>query len=133
MSDAIYMELAGGMNTLNTELTKAFARDGIRCFLLKRAQSSGNFSVVAEVQDGFFSEWSNYREATVFSFATTDDTFADSFSQATHIGYGVPDSQNEVEVFVFVADQIDKVVPDGTSPFYKGFARKDGKERFTVT
>jgi hypothetical protein len=133
MSTAIYNEMAAGMNLLNTELTNAFARDGIRCFLLRRGENSGSLNSIREVENGFFSVWNAYREQTQFEFATTDETFADDFAQATHIGYGVPDDDGEIEVFEISADARDRITPDGVSPFFKAFAGKDGAERFTVS
>lgn len=125
--DEIIEEFAEAFDEIREELCD----EGVRCFLLKRSENSDAFQST-EVENGYYSEWSDWREATVFSFATTEDDFADIFAAATHIGYGVPDADGEIEVFAFVEDQIDKVMPDGTSPFYKGYARKDAKERFKV-
>lgn len=99
----------------------------VECYLLKRGEHSKEFTAT-EIDRDFFSSWDRYREQTQFSFATTDEDFRDEFAKATHIAYGV----GTLEVFVIEDAQKDKIYPDGTSPFYKAFAVRDYKERYTT-
>lgn len=109
-----------------TEKFNARRDPSLACFLLKRTEFSASWSAV-EVTSGFFSEWNNYREQTQFSFATTDTDFRDEFAKATHIAYGAA----TLDVFEIQDDAKDKIFPDGTSPFYKAYAVRDGRERYT--
>lgn len=134
MSDQIFEQFASGMRMLNTELTKAFAPDGTRCFLIRRMGETSKFSVVKELEAGFFVEFNEYRGQLQFTYADPDLSFRDDFAQADHIAYGVPSETGKIEVFAFSnsPDAEDIVDPNGTSPFWKVFVSKDRQVRFTV-
>lgn len=125
------------MKTLNTELKKAFLKDDVVCYLIKSKSFSGNNIPVTQVMDGWFVErdkmnQAEYREESQFSFAGQSDSFADELVQTSYIAYGVPDSNNQVDVYEISPDAKTKTNPDGASPFWKVFARRDPKLRFTI-
>jgi hypothetical protein len=131
MSTAIYQAMAAGMNELNTALTDAFALDGTKCYLLKRAQDSDDWEET-EITSGFF--WD--RDSDEFSFATTSPTFRKTFRESTHIAYGVEkfdesDQSIGYEVFEMQDEQKDYTNADAGSPFYVVTGLLMIKEMFT--
>jgi hypothetical protein len=125
MSNAIITALTGGMNTLNTALTAAFAPDSVQCFLLKRAENSETFTEVREVTSGFFYD----RDQSKFDFAPllTDTTFHDHFTSANYIAYGAGAT---IQVFEIDPEQKDETKYDAASPFYMAVVTRT-KERYT--
>jgi|GEM_PF-6177589 len=133
MSDAIFAQFAGGMRTLNTALTAAFAPDGTVCYLLRKEGETNTLSVVKQLEDGFFIEFNEFRGDFTFTYADADPSFRDAFARSTHIGYGVPDADGDIEVFEFSKTLgVDIVDPNGTSPFWKAGVSKVESERFTI-
>lgn len=121
------------MRTLNTALTQAFAADGTRCFLLRRAGETQKFVVIEELTIGFWMEYDNYREQSRFEYATTETGFRDKFARATHIAHGVPDAGGMLEIFKLNIDpQRDTIDPNGANPFWKMFVVKLKTERFQI-
>ena len=130
MSDAVFNNFARGMSRLNTSLQSKFGRDGARCFLLRRSQQKGIFETVAELTTGFYVEPDKLRNA-IFLYLSTIEEIEDKWTQATHIGYGVPLS-NEIFVFEIQIDQKDEFLPDASNSDYKAFAIRSGKDRYTI-
>jgi hypothetical protein len=124
MSNAIITALTGGMNTLNTALTAAFAADSVQCFLLKRAENSETFTEIREVTSGFFYD----RDQSKFDFAPllTDTTFHDHFTSAGFIAYGAGAT---LQIFEIDAEQKDETKSDASSPFYMAIVTRT-KERY---
>lgn len=120
------------MAELNSALVAAFLPSGSRCFLLKRGINSGSLSSVAELTSGWFVEFSEYRGQFKLLYATTDPQFADTIAQTSFIAYGVPDSDNEMDVFQIDDAQRDIVPPAGTNPNWKVYVGKVPNERFTI-
>lgn len=104
--------------------------DGTRVFLLKRLLNSSFFEPIGEIKNYYSVKFNSYREQMQFEFATENTTFNDFFAQTSHIGYGVPDMQNEIDIFSIQAR--DKIPPNGTSPTYKCFGVRADNERFQV-
>lgn len=107
-----------------------FSRTGERLLLLKHRLDSSYFVPIIEITGGYFVNFNNYREQMQFEFATENVSFSDIFAQTSHIGYGVPDAQNLIDVFSIEAR--DKIPPNGTSPTYKCFGVRASSERFYV-
>lgn len=132
MSDDIFNSFAEGMAELNTELTSAFMKDGWRCFLLKRAGQSSQFEVVQELISGVYIKFSEYRSQMLFRYATTDDAFSDKVFQTSDIAFGVPNNDDEIEVFTIEDGSRDIISPNASNPFWKLYGTKVTEERFTV-
>lgn len=132
MSDAIFDTKAAGLAQKNDALRAALGRDGERMFLLKREGQTKRFTPIAEVTAGWQVKFNEFRGQMVFRVATTDATFADDIAQASYIGYGVPDGSSQIEVFSIDPDRRDVVAPAGSSVYWKVYAAKEPKERFTV-
>lgn len=104
----------------------------IRFFLLKRLNNSGKFVSVGEVFSGWYVEFNEYRGQMVFEIATNEVGFVDTISQTSYVGYGVPDADNDLEVFSIDPDRRDVIPPNGDSPFWKVYGTKVPLERFKV-
>ena len=130
MSDVIFQQKAKGIAIKNSALQSVFGRDGARCFLLKRSQQKGIFETVAELTTGFYVKPDKLRNA-IFLYLSTIEEIEDKWTQATHIGYGVPLS-NEIFVFEIQIDQKDEFLPDASNSDYKAFAIRSGKDRYTI-
>jgi len=130
MSDAIFSQFAAGMATLNTTLQQLFERDTTRCFLLKREPKSSGYEELAELVGGYLVEYGQLRDDLFLAYVTLDEDFTDIWSQATHIGYGVPDNSNQVFVYEIQPDQKERVTPDFSSHEWKCFAVRVPKERY---
>ena len=131
MSTRINNAAMGGMNKLNTALQTHLGVDGTRCFLLKRAGETSRFTSIIELTNGFYADWSEYRQAMRFSYATTTD-INNAAAQVTHIGYGVPDSDSRLEVYAIDDPTRDIVAPSNGDWFWKFYAVKVRTERFTI-
>jgi hypothetical protein len=101
-----------------------------RIFLLKRKSDTSKFIVVTEVTSGWHVGFNKFREMMGFSFATLDASFVDYFAAHSHVGYGLPDSDNEIDVFVI--DERDKIPPGSGQYSYKCFGERLGNERFEL-
>lgn len=134
MSDNIYKTMAGAFRQVNDVLRQTFARDGAVCYLLKRSEYSGRWSIVRELTTGYLVEYGNrdLREDIIFDCAKLDEDFPDQWAAATHLAYGVPDCDNQVFVYVFDIEQKDRTQPDAFSPTFKGFLSRVQNERFKV-
>ncbi len=104
--------------------------DGARIFLLKRAPDKSSFAVITEEASGWFVGYNKFREQMSFSFATTDANFADYFAAHSHVGYGKPNSENEIDVFEI--GERDKIPPGTAQPSWKCFGTRNGGERFEL-
>lgn len=121
---AIIAKAAGAFNKVNPLL------GGARLFLLKRGVESSRFVIVEEITSGFWSRWSEYRQASVFQWASNDD-WTDKVATSSHIGYGVPES-NEIEVFEIAPESRDRTDPNGANLIWKLYGIKILNERFTI-
>lgn len=106
---------------------------GVRCFLLKRTGNSGSFTLIAELVNSRWARFSEYRGQYQFQYATNDESFKDKFAQMTHIAFGVPDADNQIEVFVKDPTQNDVISPVGSNLIWKAYVSKVETERYTVT
>lgn len=116
----------------HNELREVYSPGNVICYLLKREGQSKRFTVIAEIDSGYFSKWNNYREQTQFMFATLDEGFGNLMAQTSFIAFGTPDPSGELSVYAVSDDMRDKVEPDGTSPFWKVYGMRNSKERFNV-
>ncbi len=132
MSDTIFEAKANGLAQKNDALRIALGRDNVRMFLLKRDGQTKAFVSIAEVTVGWQVKFNEYRGQMAFRVATIDDDFADDIAQASYIGYGVPDDDDEIEVFSIDPDRRDVIAPTGSSVYWKVYAAKVANERFTV-
>jgi hypothetical protein len=121
------------MSKVNTALAPVFLPEGARCFLAKRGEHTSEFSLVgSELTSGWFIEFDDNRaQSGLFRYATTS-AFADTWAQATHVLYGVPNDDDEIEVFEFAEDEKDAIDPTGTSPFWSGRIVRIPEERYTI-
>jgi len=131
---SVFAAKADGMAIKNDALRDAFALDGTRCFLLKRAGQTKAFSLIgSELTSGFLVQFDENRsESGLFQYASSQ-AFEDTWAQSTHVAYGVPDDDDLIEVFEFVEGEKDTINPDGFSPFWSGRIRKVENERYEVT
>ena len=106
--------------------------DGGRIFLLKHTPDKSAFTVIIEITSGWFVAYNKYREQTGFQFATTEASFADYFAAHSHVGYGVPNSDDEIDVFE-IKEERDKIPPTSSQPSWKCFGVRAGSERFLIT
>lgn len=120
-----------GMNKLNTALQSNLGVDGVRCFLLKQAGETSKFTSILELTDGFYADWSEFRQAMRFSYATDADV-DDETAAVSHIGYGVPDGENRLEVFAIDDPARDIIPPSNGDWFWKFYATKVRNERYTI-
>lgn len=125
--EAIISKAAGAFNKVRPGLAP-----GERFFLLRRAGETSRFSVVFEVEQGFWSRWSEYRERSIFMWADNSAEWPDRVAQTTHIAYGVPDENGRLPVFQIGDDQRDRLTPAGANLFWKLFGVRDPAVRFTV-
>lgn len=134
MSDQIFNLKAGGLGIKNDALRDAFALDGVRCFLLKRDGQTKRFIPIAEILAGWRIKFDDNRaESGLFRKATTDiAAFRDSWASTSHIGYGVPGSADEGEVYKFADGEKDMIDPDGSSVYFAGRIIRVPEERFTI-
>jgi len=125
MSDAIFAAKTSGLAIKNDALRDAFALDGIRCFLLKRSENSSAFTEIDELTAG-------YRvKDGVFTWADTEiDDVRDDWAATTHIAYGVPDDDDEIEVYGL--DEKTTVDPDGSDVYWRANLIRLENERFEV-
>lgn len=120
------------MIQLNDSLRRAFLPTGSRCFLLKRVQSSGTrFIVVQELTSGWFIEFNEYRGQFKLLYATLDTAAGDKIAQTSFIAYGVPDADDQLEVFSIDPSRRDVIPPVGTNSQWKVYVDKTN-ERFTL-
>lgn len=105
---------------------------GSRLFILKRDVFSKRFVVVAEIVSGWIAKSTDYRNEKEFEIAITNTSFNDLISQGSYLGYGVPDTDNQIDIYQISTEQRDETKEDGFRPTWKNFAVRDGKERFTL-
>ncbi len=122
----------GGMRLKNTAITNAFERDGVKLFLLKRSPDSQELTTIQELTEGWQMKFNTYRGQMLLTYATVETEFADIIAQTTFVAYGVPDMDNQIEVFSIDPDRRDVIAPNGGSPFWKVFVTKEPTERFTI-
>lgn len=130
MSTAVFNQIAEAMGEVNTALQQVFGRDDKRLFLLKRSDFSAGFDVVEELTSGWRVKSGETRD-DLFLFYATDEDFADTASQYTHIGYGVPKA-GKVFLYKIEPGQKEKTLPDVLSPEWKAFAVRVENERYTI-
>jgi hypothetical protein len=132
MSDAIYEQISSGMVALNDALRGAFSPDGARMFMLGRKGPTQRFGFVHELTVGYYVEWSEWRQQMKFQIAGTDTDFVDLVFQMSYMGYGVPNSNNKIDVFEVSLNQADRVPPNGDSPFWKFYGIRKPEIRFLI-
>ncbi len=131
MSDTIANQIQAAMGQTLSVISDTFAPSGVRLFLLRRAGETSQFTAIREVTSGYWVRWSDFRGQMQFRYAGTTDV-DDDFAIATHLAYGVPNGNDEIEVFEIDAESRDMVSPDGASPFRKYYANKLRHERYTI-
>jgi hypothetical protein len=125
-------EIISAKSEAQDAIRSVFMPDGARCFLLKRKGQTKAFDGFFEITTGWNVKWNEYRLQMGFKFATTDAEFADKIAQASHIGFGVPDADDEIDVFAINPDRKDVIPPDGKSSYWKVYADRSAEERYTV-
>ncbi len=126
-SESMTLKAAGAFRKV-----RRFFPTETRLFLLKRGEHTSEFTEITEVTESWFVNYNDYREQMQFEIATTDADFLDYAAQASFIGYGVPDDDEKIEVYVIPDDARDKVPPTGPSPTWKLFGVREANERYTV-
>lgn len=104
--------------------------DGARIFLLRHKPDKSSFVSIVEITSGWFVAYNKFREQTGFQFATSEANFADYFAAHSHVGYGVPNVDDEVDVFEI--EERDKIPPTSSQPSWKCFGVRAGQERFLI-
>jgi hypothetical protein len=127
-------QMMNAMAQVNNAL-QPLASPGRRCFLLKREGQTKRYAVVgSELTSGFRMEFDDNRtESGLLRYASSDTSFADDWFQSTHVGYGVPNDDGEVDVYEFVEEEKDSIPPSMFSPFWSGRVNRLRNERFTIT
>lgn len=140
MSTAIYTAKASGMAIKNDALRDAFALDGVRCFLLKREGQTGTrYTSIAELTEGWRVKFDDNRaDSGLLRCAVVDiDSFRDSWAECSLVAYGVPNDDDEIEIYEFASSDAgvekDKIDPDGSSVYFAGRIVRLPQERFTIT
>lgn len=123
--EAIIAKAAGAFNKVSPLL------DSARLFLLKRGGETSRFTVVAEVEKSFWSRWSEYRQASVFMWASNDD-WLDRVSAVSHIGFGVPDTDERIDIYEVIPESRDWIAPNAANLVWKLYGQKVRHERFTI-
>lgn len=113
-------------------LRETFLDENARCFMLKRAQDSGKFTVVSQLTGGWHFRWNEYRQQMRIAYATLDQTFKDKAAQTSYFACGVPNQANEIDVYKIEDDRRDKFPPNGQNPYWKFYVLREGHERFVV-
>jgi hypothetical protein len=113
-------------------LREVFFDEATRCFLLKENKNSGNLISVTELTGGWYIEWREYRDQSQLSYATLETAFADQIGQTSSVGYGIPDAENTLDVYLIDPERRDVVSPSGEEPFWKVYVRLDATRRFTI-
>lgn len=128
MSDSIVNAKTSGLALKNDALRDAFARDGVRCFLLKHNGQTKKFATIQELLTGWRVKFDDNRsESGLFRHATVND-FSDVWAETTHIAYG---ADAELEIYAFVDGEKDAINPDGSSVYWSSRVVRQPKERFT--
>lgn len=105
--------------------------ENIRCFLLKR-NDAGNLERIVEIEAGWYFRWNEFRQQMRLAVATLDENFADLAAQATLFGVGVPDSDDQIEVYATDDDRRDRVPPNGANPYWKFYLLRVDNDRYAV-
>lgn len=129
VAKTIQMATAVPLRVMNS----IFPNEGTRTFLLKRNENSGSYTTVSELTGALFCRYGRTRDELELLISNSDADFRDTFAQATHIGYGVPDDDGEIYVYEIQQDGRDGTPADGQSPFWKALAFRVPRERFTVS
>lgn len=103
-----------------------------RCFLLKRAVQTKRFAVVAEITNGWSVKFNEYRGQMKFRFAVVENTFADLIAQTSHIGYGVADGADQIDIYAIDPERRDVIPPTVSSPLWKVYGSREPIERFLI-
>lgn len=102
------------------------------CFLLKRELQSKRFAVVLKLETGWFCKFDKFRDSFILSVATEDINFNDLQAQSSFVGYGMPDSASEIDVYEISQEARDRIPPNETSPSWKFLIERMPNERFTI-
>lgn len=103
-----------------------------RMFLLRRAGETSRFTIVAEVLTGYWSRWSEYRQASVFMWASNTPEWNDRVATATHIGFGVPNENGQIDVFEIQETSNDQTPPSGGNLIWKAYGQRMPEQRFII-
>lgn len=112
-------------------LRETFCDENIRCFLLKR-NDAGTLEKIIELTAGWYFRWNEYRQQMRLAVATLDAGFTDAAAQTTLFGIGVPDADNQIDVYQTDDDRRDRVSPNGANPYWKFYVLRVKEERFTI-
>lgn len=133
MSDAIVNIKTNGLGLKNDALRGAFSRDGIRCFLLKKSGQTQKYIAVTELTSGYRIKFNDNRaESGLFRHATRTAGFRDLWAETHAVAYGVPNDDDEIEVYSFVPNEKDSIDPDGSSVYWSGRIVREPTERYTI-
>lgn len=127
LKDEIIDEVADVFDELREDVMP-----GVRFFLLKREGQTKRLAEIVEITSGGWVRWNEIREQMQFVIADNSEIIKDFVAQTTFTGYGVPNTDDEVDVFVISDDQRDRIAPTATSPFWKLFGTREPSERFTL-
>ena len=125
--DAIIAKAKGAIDKVRPSLLP-----GYRMFLLKPGGKTQRFAIVFEIPNGFWSRWSTFREQTVFQWADTATEWMDRVAVTSHVGFGAPDADDQIDLYEISSDQRDRVVPSGGNLLWKLYGTRVTRERFTI-
>lgn len=133
MSDAVYKQIQKAMSQKNTALTGVYGRNRQRLFLLKAAGNTKKLINVFEVTKGFLVIYDKYREQMFFNVAIADESgFMNFLAQTSYLGFGVPDTDNNIEVYAISFDARDRVAPNAKDVFWSLFATRKPEIRYKI-
>lgn len=124
---AIIAKAAGAFNKVRPGLMP-----GERLFLLRKKKESSQFESIFEITADFWSRWSTYREQTVFMWASNAPEWVDRVAKTTHVGFGIPDTDGDVQVFEISSDQRDRLAPTGANLLWKLYGVRQIPLRFQI-
>lgn len=135
MSDEVFSLKAQAFAAKQDALRDIFGLDGNRVFLLKRdGQSGTKYTSLGELTSGVRIQFDNNRaESGLFRYAVADiDSFRDTWAETSHVAYGVPNDDDEIEVYAFADGEKDRIDPDVSSVYFAGRIVRQPKERYTI-
>lgn len=101
------------------------------CYLIAHNANSKTYSIIRQLESGWFVSWDKFREQFLLRYATLDEDFADQ-SDGSFFAYGTPDADADIDIYAVKEDEHDRVPPTETSPSWKFFLTRVKKERFRI-
>lgn len=105
---------------------------GFRIFLLERGIETKGFSEIVELTEGFTFEYDGYRQLMVLEYATLDPDFDDQIARCSYIAAGVPDGDDQVDIYEIDPSRRDVVPPTTDDPSWKIFLLRIPHERYEI-